>query len=88
MFFKAIRNMKRGKIFDENLLMSIAAIGAFAIGKFEEGAAIMLFNQIGEYFQVLAEKRSKKSIAELMNLRADYANIVTDSETLRDHRKK
>ncbi len=82
-FFKAIRNMKRGKIFDENLLMSIAAIGAFAIGKFEEGAAIMLFNQIGEYFQVLAEKRSKKSIAELMNLRADYANIVTDSGTLR-----
>lgn len=82
-FIKAVGNIIKGQIFDENLLMSIAAIGAFAIGQFEEGAAVMLFNQVGEYFQDFATNRSKKSIAELMNLRPDYVNLKIGSETLR-----
>jgi Cd2+/Zn2+-exporting ATPase len=82
-FIKAIGNIIKGQVFDENLLMSIAAIGAFAIGQFEEGAAVMLFNQVGEYFQDFATNRSKKSIAELMNLRPDYVNLKIGSETLK-----
>lgn len=80
-FFKAFRNTVKGRVFDENLLMSIAAVGAFAIGQFEEGAAVMLFYGVGEYFQDLATERSKKSITDLMGLRPDYANLVTESGT-------
>lgn len=76
-YIKAARNIVKGKIFDENFLMSAAAIGAFAIGEFAEGAAIVLFYQIGEFFQDMATEKSKKSISELMNLRPDYANLQT-----------
>jgi Cd2+/Zn2+-exporting ATPase len=82
-FYKAVRNLLKGQVFDENLLMSIASISAFAIGQYEEGAAVMLFNQVGEYFQELAAERSKKSISELMNLRPDYANLITAQGTKR-----
>jgi Cd2+/Zn2+-exporting ATPase len=74
---KAIRNITRGEIFDENFLMSIATIGAFAIGEYPEGAAVMIFYQIGEAFQNYAVGRSRKSISALMDIRPDYANLKT-----------
>lgn len=75
---RAFRNIQKGQIFDENFLMTIATIGAFIIGEYPEGVAVMLFYQIGEYFQSLAVNRSRRSIAELMDIRPDYANIITD----------
>lgn len=73
--YKAFRNILRGKVFDENFLMSIATIGAFAIGEYPEAAAVMLFYQVGELFQSYAVSQSRKSIATLMDIRPDYANI-------------
>ncbi len=72
---KAFRNIIRGQVFDENFLMSIATIGAFAIKEFPEGAAVMLFYQVGEFFQDAAVNRSRKSISALMDIRPDYANL-------------
>lgn len=72
---KAIRNISRGQVFDENFLMTIATIGAFAIGEFPEGVAVMLFYQTGEFFQDIAVNRSRKSITSLMDIRPDYANL-------------
>lgn len=77
---KALRNIKRGQIFDENFLMSIATIGAFAIGEFPEGVAVMLFYQVGEIFQSLAVNKSRKSISELMDIRPDFANLKIDND--------
>lgn len=74
--FKACRNILKGKIFDENFLMSIATIGAFVIGQYPEAVAVMLFYQIGELFQDIAVNRSRKSITELMDIRPDYANLM------------
>jgi Cd2+/Zn2+-exporting ATPase len=76
--FRALKNIARGQVFDENFLMSIATIGAFAIGEYPEAAGVMLFYQIGEMFQDLAVKRSKKSITSLMDIRPDYANLRKD----------
>lgn len=76
----AIRNIRRGQVFDENFLMSIATVGAFAIGEFPEGVAVMLFYQVGEYFQDLAVNRSRKSITALMDIRPDYANLKVNEE--------
>jgi len=78
--WRAIKNITRGQIFDENFLMSVATIGAFAIGDFPEAVAVMLFYQIGEYFQDMAVRRSKKSIAELMDIRPDFANLRKDGD--------
>lgn len=72
---KALKNMKRRKIFDENFLMTIATLGALAIGELPEAVAVMLFYQIGELFQSLAVDKSRKSVKELMNIRPDYANV-------------
>jgi Cd2+/Zn2+-exporting ATPase len=72
---KSIKNIARGQVFDENFLMSIATIGAFAVGAYPEGVAVMLFYQIGELFQDYAVNRSRKSIKELMDIRPDYANL-------------
>ncbi|TDT58404.1 Cd2+/Zn2+-exporting ATPase [Fonticella tunisiensis] len=72
---KAVRNIARGEVFDENFLMTIATIGAFVIGEFPEGVAVMLFYQIGEMFQDMAVNRSRKSISALMDIRPDYANL-------------
>lgn len=77
---KAIRNIFRGKLFDENFLMSIATIGAFAIGEFSEAVAVMVFYQIGELFQSYAVDKSRKSIASLMDIRPDYANVIRDEK--------
>ncbi len=77
---RALKNIRGGQIFDENFLMSIATIGAFAIGEFPEGVAVMLFYQLGEIFQGMAVNRSRKSIAELMDIRPDFANLKISSE--------
>ncbi len=73
--YRAIRNIIRGRVFDEHFLMTIATIGAFLIGEYAEGVAVMLFYQTGEWFQSLAVNRSRKSISEMMNIRPDYANL-------------
>ena len=77
---KAIRNIIRGKVFDENFLMSVATIGAFGIGEFPEAVAVMLFYQIGELFQSYAVDKSRKSIASLMDIRPDFANLERDGK--------
>ena len=77
---KAVRNIKRGKVFDENFLMSVATIGAFAIQEFPEAVAVMLFYQIGELFQDYAVDKSRKSISSLMDLRPDYANVLRNGK--------
>ncbi len=72
---RAGKNIARGQVFDENFLMAAATIGAFATGEYPEGVAVMLFYQVGEIFQDMAQNRSRKSIAALMDIRPDYANI-------------
>jgi Zn2+/Cd2+-exporting ATPase len=76
----SIKNIARGEVFDENFLMSIATIGAFAIGEYPEGVAVMLFYQIGEFFQDAAVNNSRKSIKALMDIRPDYANLKIGDE--------
>lgn len=76
----AIKNIVKGRVFDENFLMTIATIGAFAIGEFAEGVAVMLFYQVGEFFQSQALSKSRKSIARLMDIRPDYANLLVNDE--------
>jgi Cd2+/Zn2+-exporting ATPase len=80
--WKAVRNILHGQVFDENFLMSVATIGAMFTGEFSEGVAVMLFYQIGELFQGYAVGRSRKSIASLMDIRPDYANIEKDGEII------
>ena len=77
---KAIRNIFKGKVLDENFLMSIATIGAFLIGEFPEAVAVMLFYQIGELFQDYAVDKSRKSISNLMDIRPDFANVYRDGK--------
>lgn len=77
---KAVKNIFKGKVFDENFLMAIATLGAFAIGEFPEAVAVMLFYQVGELFQDYAVDKSRKSIASLMDIRPDYANVVRDGK--------
>lgn len=77
---RALRNISRGQVFDENFLMSIATIGAFAIGEYPEGVAVMLFYQVGELFQDMAVDRSRRSISALMDIRPDYANLKLGDE--------
>ena len=80
---KAIRNIIRGKVFDENFLMTVATIGAFFIGEFPEAVAVMLFYQIGELFQSYAVDKSRKSIASLMDIRPDFANVERDGKIVK-----
>lgn len=80
--FKAARNIVRGNVFDENFLMSLATIGAFLIGEYPEGVAVMLFYQVGELFQNYAVDKSRKSIADLMDIRPDYANVKKNNELI------
>ena len=75
---KAAKNIRNGRVFDENFLMSVATIGAFAIGEFPEGVAVMLFYQVGELFQDYAVNRSRRSIESLMDIRPDFANLKTE----------
>lgn len=80
--WKALRNILHGRVFDENFLMSIATVGAFALGEYAEAVAVMLFYQVGEWFQSYAVGRSRQSITELMDIRPDYANIEQDGEVI------
>ena len=77
---KSIRNIIRGKVFDENFLMTIATLGAFSIKEYPEAVAVMLFYQIGELFQSYAVGKSRKSISSLMDIRPDFANVLKDDE--------
>lgn len=77
---KAITNITRGQIFDENFLMLIATVGAFFVGEYPEAVAVMLFYQVGEWFQSYAVNNSRKSIKELMNIRPDYAVVLRNGE--------
>lgn len=77
---KAIRNISKGDYFDENFLISVATIGAFSIGEFPEGVAVMLFFQVGMFLQNIAVNRSRKSIVALMDLRPDYANLKVGND--------
>lgn len=77
---RALKNISKGQVFDENFLMSVATIGAFAIGEYPEGVAVMLFYQVGEAFQRLAVNRSRKSISALMDIRPDFANLKVGKE--------
>ena len=80
---KAVKNIFRGKVFDENFLMSIATIGAMLIGEYPEGIAVMLFYQVGELFQSYAVDKSRRSIAEAMDIRPDYANVKKNDEVIK-----
>jgi Cd2+/Zn2+-exporting ATPase len=80
---KAIKNIFKGKVFDENFLMTLATVGAFATHYYSEGVAVMLFYQVGEAFQDMAVNRSRKSISALMDIRPDYANLLTEGRARR-----
>ena len=79
--WRAVRNILHGQIFDENFLMSLATVGAFFTGEYPEAVVVMLFYQVGELFQSYAVGKSRKSIATLMDIRPDYANIEKDGKT-------
>lgn len=81
--YKAFRNIIRGKVFDENFLMTIATLGAFFINEIPEAVTVMLFYQIGEFFQDYAVNKSRKSISSLMDIRPDYANVVKGKDTVK-----
>lgn len=80
---KAIENIFKGKVFDENFLMTIATIGAFAIGEYPEAVTVMLLYQVGETFQDYAVDNSKKSIENLMNIRPDFANVLRENAEIK-----
>lgn len=79
---KALKNIFRGQVFDECFLMSLATIGAICLGEFTEANAVMIFYQVGELFESIAVDKSRKSIAELMDIRPDYANVIRDGEEI------
>lgn len=81
--YRAVRNILNGQVFDENFLMGIATLGAFAVGEYPEGVAVMLFYQVGELFQSYAVHRSRNSISNLMDIRPDYANIEKDGKLVK-----
>ncbi len=81
--YKAFRNIIRGKVFDENFLMTIATLGAFFINEIPESVTVMLFYQIGEFFQDYALDKSRKSISSLIDIRPDYANVVKGKDTVK-----
>ncbi len=76
--WRAVRNIARGQVFDENFLMALATVGALCVGEYPEAVFVMLFYQVGELFQSYAVAQSRKSIASLMDIRPDYANIEQD----------
>lgn len=80
---KAVKGIFKGQVFDENFLMAVATVGAMALGEYLEGAAVMLFYQIGELFQSVAVGRSRKNITELMDIRPDYANVEIDGKVVK-----
>lgn len=79
---RAVKNILRGQVFDENFLMSVSSIGAFCIGSYTEAVAVMLLYQLGELFQDMAVGKSRKSIASLMDIRPDSANVIRDGKVV------
>ena len=80
---KALKNIKCGKVFDENFLMSVATVGALCIGNLPEAVSVMLFYQVGELFQSYAVNKSRKSVASLMDIRPDYANVIRNDKHIK-----
>jgi Cd2+/Zn2+-exporting ATPase len=80
---RALKNIRRGEVFDENFLMALASLGAFCIGEYPEAVAVMIFYQVGEAFQEMALRRSRASITALMDIRPDYANLKRGADLLR-----
>lgn len=78
--WKALRNIAHGQVFDENFLMTIASVGAMVIGDFDEGAAVMLFYRVGDLFESVAVGRSRRSIAEMVDINPEYANVERSGE--------
>lgn len=78
--WKAVRNISHGQVFDENFLMTVASIGAMIIGEYSEGAAVMIFYQVGELFQSVAVGKSRQSIADMMDINPEYANVERNGE--------
>lgn len=81
--WKAISNILHGQVFDENFLMTVATVGAMYLGDYKEGVTVMLFYQVGELFQSYAVSKSRRSIAGLMDIRPDYANVVREGKETR-----
>lgn len=81
--FSAVRNIFHGQMFDENFLMALATVGAMLTGEYPEAIAVMLFYQVGEWFQSYAVGKSRKSITELMDIRPDYANVIRESKIIK-----
>ena len=82
--WRAVRNIAHGQVFDENFLMALATVGAFFTGEFPEAVFVMLFYQVGELFQSCAVDKSRKSIAQLMDIRPDYANVERDDQLVQE----
>ena len=82
--WRAVRNIAHGQVFDENFLMALATVGAFFTGEFPEAVFVMLFYQVGELFQSCAVDKSRKSIAQLMDIRPDYANVERDGQLVQE----
>ena len=80
---KAFSNIKRGKVFDENFLMTIATVGAIIIGEYPEAVGVMLFYMVGEFLQSLAVNKSRKSISDMMDIRPDYANLIKEDGSVK-----
>ena len=78
--YKAARNIRNGQVFDENFLMMLATFGAFGVKEYSEAAAVMLFYQVGELFQSYAVGKSRQSIADMMDICPEYANVEQDGE--------
>ena len=78
---KAIKNVEKGDFFDENFLMTVATLGAIMIGEYPEAVAVMLFYEVGELFQSYAINKSRKSIADMMDIKPEYANVIRDNKS-------
>lgn len=80
---KAVKNVEKGDFFDENFLMTIATLGAIMIGEYPEAVAVMLFYEVGELFQGYAINKSRKSIADMMDIKPEYANVIRDNKSIK-----
>ena len=80
---KAVKNVEKGDFFDENFLMTVATLGAIMIGEYPEAVAVMLFYEVGELFQSYAINKSRKSIADMMDIKPEYANVIRDNKSVK-----
>ena len=80
---KAVKNVEKGDFFDENFLMTVATLGAIMIGEYPEAVAVMLFYEVGELFQGYAVNKSRKSIADMMDIKPEYANVIRDNKAVK-----